>query len=190
MNPIFGAAGEIQEFCQARRWRFCFIGGVAVQRWGEPRLTRDVDLTLLTGFGEEARFVDELLAAFPARLPDARAFALRNRVLLLSSSGRIPIDLALGAMPFEESAIRRATRFEVAPELAITTCSAEDLVVFKAFAGRDRDWADIEGIVARQGLRLDVTLVWRELLPLLELKEDDVAEPKLRRLFDKLRAGT
>ncbi len=26
-------------------WRFCFIGGVAQQRWGEPRLTEDVVLT-------------------------------------------------------------------------------------------------------------------------------------------------
>ena len=47
MNPIFAAALEMQEFCAARRFEFCFIGGVAVQRWGEPRLTVDVDLTLL-----------------------------------------------------------------------------------------------------------------------------------------------
>ena len=60
MNPIFAAALEIQEFCRARLWRFCFIG-VAVQRWGEPRLTQDVDLTLLTGFGTEEAFVSALL---------------------------------------------------------------------------------------------------------------------------------
>jgi len=45
MNPIFAAAEEIQAFCRARDWRFCFIGGLANQRWGEPRLTQDVDLT-------------------------------------------------------------------------------------------------------------------------------------------------
>ena len=36
---VLTAAGEIQQFCQQRDWRFCFIGGVAVQRWGQPRLT-------------------------------------------------------------------------------------------------------------------------------------------------------
>ena len=51
MNPIFAAAREIQDFCRGRGWRSCVIGGLAVQRWGEPRLTRDVDVTLLTGFG-------------------------------------------------------------------------------------------------------------------------------------------
>ncbi|HSM51812.1 MAG TPA: hypothetical protein VLA75_10450, partial [Thermoanaerobaculia bacterium] len=60
---------------------------------------------------------------------------------------------------------------------------AEDLIVFKAFAGRERDWLDIEGIVTRLGPRLDEGLVWRELLPLLELKEDAASGPRLRALF-------
>ena len=33
---VLAAAGEVQHFCQERNWHFCFIGGVAVQRWGEP----------------------------------------------------------------------------------------------------------------------------------------------------------
>jgi len=32
-----------------------------VQRWAEPRVTDDVDLTLLAGFGDEEGFVDDLL---------------------------------------------------------------------------------------------------------------------------------
>jgi hypothetical protein len=183
MNPIFAAAREMERFCRARGWRFCIIGGLAVQRWGEPRLTRDVDLTLLTGFGSEAAFVDELLRTFRARIPDAREFALRNRVLLLVSSDGIPIDIALGAMPFEEWAVNRATPYRVAPDFEMTTCGAEDLIVFKAFAGRPRDWLDIEGIVTRQGGRLDEALIWRELLPLLALKEDAETEGRLRLLL-------
>jgi hypothetical protein len=38
----------------------------------------DVDLSLLTGFGEEEIFVDELLRHYAGRLPDARNFALRR----------------------------------------------------------------------------------------------------------------
>ena len=62
MNPIFAAAHELQEFCTGAGWRFCFIGGIAVQRWGEPRFTQDADLTLLTDFGDEERYIDQLLA--------------------------------------------------------------------------------------------------------------------------------
>ena len=53
MNAIFAAALDLQSFCDKHGWRCCFIGGLAVQRWGEPRMTRDADLTLLTGFGSE-----------------------------------------------------------------------------------------------------------------------------------------
>ena len=64
-------------------------------------------------------------------------------------------------------------------------CSAEDLVVFKAHAGRDRDWLDVEGIIVRQGDALDVDTVWRELIPLLELKGDTEAEVRLRGLLTR-----
>lgn len=183
MNPIFAAALEVQGFCRDRGWPFCFIGGVAVQRWGEPRGTQDVDVTVFTGFGCEAAYVDALLAAFRGRRADARAFALEYRVALIRASGGVPVDVALGAMPFEERAVSRATDFAVRAGVSLAVCSAEDLVVFKAFAGRERDWLDIESIVLRQRGRLDVELIWRELTPLLELKESPESADRLRRLL-------
>lgn len=109
MNPVHAAALELQRFCLLQEWKFCFIGGLAVQRWGEPRLTLDVDLSLLTGFGNEAAYVDALLTRFKARIPDAHAFALETRVLLLRADNEIPLDVALAAMPFEARAVHRAT---------------------------------------------------------------------------------
>lgn len=187
MNPIFAAALEVQAFCSARGWRFCFIGALAVQRWGEPRLTLDVDVTVLTGFGTEERYVDPLLGRFKARLSDAREFALRNRVLLLQSDAGIPVDVALGAMPFEEHAVDRASDLVIDAGITLRTCSAEDLMVFKAFAGREKDWLDIEGIAVRQSGRLDEALLWRELGPLLTLKEAPEAGDRLRALLAQAR---
>ena len=182
MNPIFAAALEAQQFCLYHGYRFCFIGALAVQRWGEPRLTQDVDLTILTGFGGEEPYVDALLGRFAARLADAREFALRNRVVLVESRTGVPIDVALGAMPFEEHAVERASPFEIGGA-KLTTCSAEDLIVFKAFAGRDKDWLDVESVAIRQAGRLEIDRVWAELLPLLELKQDPLAADRLRRLL-------
>ena len=53
MKLVFEAAQEIQDFFDENIWQFCFIGGIALQRWAKPRLTNDVDLTLsrMTGFG-------------------------------------------------------------------------------------------------------------------------------------------
>ena len=86
MNALFAAAAEIQTSLQCAREKFCFIGGVALQRWGEPRLTRDVDLTLLCPYGAESPLVERLLAIFAPRMPDAREFALQHRVLLSAAS--------------------------------------------------------------------------------------------------------
>lgn len=53
-NRLLDAALEIEEFCRTRHWRFCFISGIAVEHWGEARLTRGADLTVFTGIGAEA----------------------------------------------------------------------------------------------------------------------------------------
>jgi hypothetical protein len=52
--------------------------------------------------------------------------------------------------------------------------------VHKAFAGRDKDGADLRGIAIRQGTALRETLIWEELLPRLELREDHDTEARLR----------
>ena len=183
MNPIFAAALEIQAFCEKKKWHYCVIGGVAVQRWGEPRLTRDVDLTVLSDFGSEECRIEPLIAQFDVRRPDAHDFALQTRVVLLKANNGVPLDVSLGAMPFEERIVARASLFSFAPGADLTTCSAEDLIVLKAFANRDKDWLDVDGVILRQAERLDVPLIWRELDPLVELKEEPEIGERLAKLL-------
>jgi hypothetical protein len=178
---LFRVAEDVQRLCLEEGWKFCFIGGVALQRWGEPRVTVDVDLTLLTGFEEEGRYVDRLLRQFGPRVADAKDFALANRVLLLKSPTGIGIDIALGGLPYEELVVTRATSFEFLPQLELLTCSAEDLIVLKAFADRPRDWNDIQGIVVRQRI-IDWDYVDLQLRPLAEAKESPHILERLLRL--------
>jgi hypothetical protein len=187
LSPILEAALELQRFCEVRSWRFCFIGGIVVPRWGEPRTTADADLTLLTGFGGEEAFIDAILASFRARRDDARELALTRRVLLVAASNSVPLDVSLGALPFEERLIDRSSTYAVAPGVSLRTCSGEDLLVLKAFAGRDQDWLDIRGVATRQAGRLDEALILRELEPLLELKGAPEGVARLREILDKAR---
>ncbi len=184
MNALYQAAGQVQDFCHSRQWRFCFIGGLALIRWGEPRQTNDADLTLFTGFKNEEAFVDPLLEVFAARRDDAVAFALQNRVLLLKAANGTPIDISLGGLPFEERLVARATDFEYLPGLSLTTASADDLVILKSFAGRPRDWLDVEGILIRQGTKLNWDLIVSELTPLCELKESPETVDRLLAMRD------
>jgi hypothetical protein len=171
MNEVIRAAADLQRVCFEHGWRFSFIGGLAVQRWGEPRETVDVDLTLLTGFGREDPFIDVLMQQFAARIPDAAQFARDRRVLLLRSEKGVGLDIAFGALPFEERVVERSSNFAYPPNVPLRTCSAEDLIVLKAFASRGQDWVDVERIIVRQSGKLDWEYVYEQLRPLAELKE-------------------
>ena len=185
MNALIKLSLSIQGICEQQQWPFCIIGGVAVQHWGEPRFTKDVDLTVLTGFGGEESIVDGLLEHFEPRIPDAREFSLKNRVLLLRDPEGIGIDVALGALPFEEAAVKRAKNIEVHPNIHLRLCTAEDLIVMKAFADRPLDWNDVKGIIIRQGNEnLDWSYVFQHLTPLAALKEQPEIVSRLRTLAE------
>ena len=181
MNGLYEAALEVQRFMREQDWQFCIIGGLAVVRWGQPRMTEDVDISLLTGLGSEGLYVDLLLHRFVARISDARTFALDNRVLLASASNHVALDIVLAGFPYEEQVITRASTWEVARGVSLLTASAEDLVVLKSFAGRDQDWADVRGILHRQLGALDWPYVTGALEPLCDLTGN---EAPLERLTD------
>lgn len=68
----------------------------------------------------------------------------------MNSPQGIPIEIALGALPFEALAVDRSSLFPFAPDCALRTCSAEDLIVQKLFSFRTRDVLDVETVVVRQ----------------------------------------
>src|SRR5260370_10650184 len=182
LEDLLLAAAGLEAALKRNGWRFCFVGGVAVQRWGNPRFTEDIDLTMLGGFGDEENVVDALLNELKLRRHDAREFALSRRVLLAKTRAGVDVDIALGALPFEERCVARATPWEVRGGVMLTTCLAEDLLTHKAFAGHGLDWGDVEGVLIRQHGKLDFTQIRAELKPLLELKAEPEALDKLERL--------
>ena len=171
MNPLFEAGQEIQNFLNSKKWPFCFIGGLAVIRWGEARMTQDIDLCVLSGFGGEEKYIDGLLENFRPRIGDAKEFATVNRVLLLYASNDVPLDLTLSGLPFEKQMIDRATPFLYAQQCLLLTCSAEDLIVLKAFADRGQDRVDVKGVIARWKGQLDTKYIIEHLKPLSEIKK-------------------
>lgn len=185
-NRLLEAAQEIQQFCRSRQWRFCFIGGIAVQRWGKARLTRDADLTVYTGIGDELRYIDELLGAFKSRIESAREFALGHRVLLLRASNGIPLDVTLGALPFEDKAVASASAEEIVTGVRLQLAPPGALVVFKVFANRPQDWLDVEGIIVKSGRMINWEEVRADLASLLELKGDTAALGRLDELRVRL----
>jgi len=184
LAPQINAAWFVEQLLRSANKDFCFIGGMALFRWSEPRLTRDIDLTILCPFGDEEPLIEWLMSHLEKRLPDAKAFALKNRVLLLRH-GLIDVDISLGAIDFEFRAIERSSQHLYAPNIYLTTCSAEDLIIFKAFASRGQDWVDVASIIKRCGNKLDWTIIETELTPLAMLKEQPEIMDKLRAIYSQ-----
>jgi hypothetical protein len=174
------AAIDVQELCARHDFSFAFIGAVALQHWGEPRVTMDVDLTVFTGFGNEDEAITQFLKYFEPRMENAVDFAQKSRVLLLQSDEGVGIDVALGALSFEQRMVNRTVEIEYLPDTFFRICCAEDFVVTKTFSGRGQDWVDLERALVRQEGKLDWETITAELNELLPIKN---AEDHLDQLF-------
>lgn len=82
-STLWDSSVQLQRYLDDEKYDFCFIGGIAHQRWGEPRVTEHLDLTLMTEFGREKPVIESILKRFQARIPDPVQFALQSRVSLL-----------------------------------------------------------------------------------------------------------
>ena len=161
MTPpaLVHAADELLSFLGANGRSACLIGGLVVSRWGEPRVTKDVDATMLVDFNEEAAVLDLLLSKFASRDPDPLSRAELGRLALVRASNGIDLDISFAAFPFEVEVLERASAWQVTPNVALRTCSAEDLVLYKLVAARLIDLHDVQSVVSRMGARLDAARV-------------------------------
>ncbi len=78
MNPREEASWELHQFFAELGIPYAIIGGVAVQIWGQPRLTIDVDLTAVAPLDQPSNvFIQQVLDCFPARTNNALELAQR-----------------------------------------------------------------------------------------------------------------
>jgi len=145
LAELEGAVHALVAWSKASGVPMLVIGGVAVSILSKPRTTKDVDVVawLPDQDAWRAFLTDGERHGIVPRIPDALGFALRSRVLLLrhEPSG-VPIDVSMGALPFEENAVRRAVLTEIGG-IRIPLPIPEDLLVMKAVAHRSRDWVQM-----------------------------------------------
>ncbi len=153
---------------------YMVIGGQAVLLYGEPRLTRDINITLGIDAGELERViaVGKRMGLTPAT-HDVTGFVRKTNVLpLVEDTTSIRVDLIFSFTPYEAQAIRRATTVLLL-DVPVRFTTAEDLIVHKLVAGRPRDIEDVRGILGRQG-KLDEGYLKTWLPTFREVLERDI----------------
>jgi hypothetical protein len=140
----------------------------------EPRATADIDLNVFVAVDGVA----EVFAVLPVEVgrgPDDLRAATQDGQVRLDWQGT-PLDLFFNVHPFHEMVGRR-TRLVPFADTEIAVLDPTDLVVFKAFFSRSKDWVDIESVIATHSADNDDALRWVQRL----LGEDS---PAFRRLTD------
>ena len=127
---------------------YIVIGGQAVLVYGEPRLTRDIDITV----GVDNSAVKQLIALCSAAgvqpaVENVSEFVRQSNVLpLYDTTSHIRVDIIFSFMPYERQAMTRSNAV-VINGYPVKYASLEDVVIHKIFAGRPRDIEDVKSIL-------------------------------------------
>jgi hypothetical protein len=134
----------------SERLPYMVIGGQAVLLHGEPRLTKDVDITLAAGLDELDTVLRAVKKAGLEPLVDPDDFTRQTMVLpCRDPETSVRVDFILSHTPYEREAIGRSVTVRLG-EVAVHFATAEDLVVHKVLAGRPRDLEDVRAIVLKR----------------------------------------
>jgi len=126
------------------------IGGQAVLLYGEPRLTRDIDITLGIGV-EELSKVRKILRALGLKIlvKNDKEFVAKTMVLPAMDRGSgIRIDFTFSYSIYERQAIEKAKAIRLG-RTSVRFAALEDLVIHKVIAGRARDLEDVKSILLK-----------------------------------------
>jgi len=129
---------------------YMIIGGQAVLLYGEPRLTRDIDVTLGVGVEKLPLVLDAVKVLNLKVLPsDPQDFVKRSWVLpVMDGKTKIRIDFIFSYTFYEQQAIKRGKDVRI-DRRKVRFASVEDVIIHKIFAGRPRDIDDVKSIIIK-----------------------------------------
>lgn len=129
---------------------YMIIGGQAVLLYGEPRLTRDIDITLGVNIDRINEILDVMQELSLKPIPeDIESFVRKTMVLpALDETTGVRVDFIFSFTPYETGAIKRAKRITILGQ-EVNFASVEDVIIHKIFAGRQRDVEDVKTIILK-----------------------------------------
>lgn len=159
---------------------YMVIGGLANARWGHPRATLDIDITVWAPDREIKTILALLQKDYTPLVENPLEFIAKTRVLPVKTRDDQRIDIIFGALPFERSAIDRAVKVPIG-SITVNFCTPEDLILLKIISDRSKDNEDVHGVLAFQKEKLDFDYLEPRIAELALLLE----KPGIRRQWEK-----
>jgi hypothetical protein len=185
LSPFAAVLADLKDALAALRVDWYLFGAQAALIYGAARVTADVDVTLRLGDVAPNRLASMLRKrGFKLRVNDP-SFVRTTRVLpVLHVRTSVPADLVLAGPGLEDMFLERAVLRDLGG-VRVPVARAEDLIVMKILAGRDKDFEDVMAIVAALGAELDE----KEIARMLGMVERALGQSDLVPTWKRLRAA-
>jgi len=147
---------------EAEKIDYMLIGGQAMLAYREPRLTKDIDITVDLDPKELPRLISVLKkAGIKILSKEPERFVERTMVLpCISAKAGFRVDIIFANSQYEAQALRRARKIKVG-RTPVKFASLEDIIILKMFAARPRDIEDVKKLVSKKSkLDLDYIREW------------------------------
>ena len=129
---------------------YMVIGAQAVLLYGEPRLTKDIDITLGIGVDKLEKIISLVRQLRLKILVDSFEDFVKETMVLpvMDEKSGIRVDFVFSFSPYERQAIERAKNVKISMT-TVKFASLEDVVIHKVIAGRARDIEDVKSILLK-----------------------------------------
>ena len=183
-SPFAAVLADLKQGLAALRVDWYVFGAQAALIYGAARITADVDVTVRLGKVTPTRLAATLKRhGFALRVKDP-SFVRTTRVLpVLHLPTSVPVDLVLAGPGLEDLFLERAVIHDLGG-IRVPVARAEDLIVMKILAGRDKDFEDVTAIVAAGELNA------KDVSSTLAMVETALGQSDLVSLWERLRAGS
>ena len=129
---------------------YMIIGGQAVLLYGEPRLTKDIDITI-------GLDIDELPLVKKIANQIGLTLLVHNEEKFVQETMVLPtthepsgfrVDLIFSFSRYEQEALKRVNKIRIV-SIEVCYASLEDVLIHKTIAGRPRDLEDMKAVLLK-----------------------------------------
>jgi len=185
MKKLYKSLNILHQCLTANSIEYAVIGGIAVAVWGEPRLTKDIDVKVLLSRDEAEMLLNAIKTEYEPFWDNPLDMLKKNGILFVRDTHGMRIDLHLSDTLFDRGVIERAIEIEIEPGIAVKVCTVEDLIIYKMLSMRGSDAKDFEGIIDHQGDALDDKYI----IGWLKQFEEALDDSTLIDTYQKMRAS-
>ena len=149
-TPLLNLLEDIAETFERKNIPYMIIGDQAVLLYGEPRLTKDIDITIGLDIDELPRIKDAIKKiGLTLLVQNEEKFVQETMVLpTIHKLSGFRVDLIFSFSPYKQSALKRVNKVKI-NSVNICYASLEDVLIHKIISGRQRDLENIKSILLK-----------------------------------------